>query len=342
MTKSFDGNQVQDNQFQCNLVQNKQVENKQVCDKQSDCNRFSSAVPVLVGSQFAIASAAIFAKFALSGAGPVMVAALRLTLAVLVLSAINRKKRASETVSRAHECLFALCGLALSVHFATWFAALNLTSVAIATLLVSTAPVWTTLYDMVFLRRRPSKLFWMGFVSTAIGTLLSVLSGKSGSAVHTTFQQFAGAALSLSGGVAFACYLIAVRSVSKKYSTLAIVNRTYFWSAVFLWFGVLLFGETLPAAKLSCWGGIVGMAIFSQLLGHTGINMSLKNFAPNVVALSTLLEPVFASVIAFFVFGEALTLWMIVGASLIVGGLVAVLSAQGLEENSEASALPEL
>lgn len=271
-----------------------------------------------------------------------MVAALRLSIATVVLFVISARTKQKQSVPVAHEWLFGFCGLALAVHFATWIASLSLTSVAIATLLVCTTPVWTTLYDLVFLHRRPSKQFWIGFAATALGAVLAVNSGAPQVLVNTQAEQNLGAFLSAVGGLAFACYLIAVRNVSDKYSTLVIVNRTYAWAAGFLWLGVFLFQEKLPSADPNCWFGIFGMAIFSQLLGHTGMNQSLKTFSPNVVALSTLLEPVFAAILALFVFHEALNREMIVGALLIVAGLMAVMSAKVAEPQKAPVPIPEL
>jgi drug/metabolite transporter (DMT)-like permease len=58
------------------------------------------------------------------------------------------------------------------------------------------------------------------------------------------------------------------------------------------------------------------------------MNLSLKSFTPNIVALSTLLEPVFAAVLALMIFQEALSAQMIFAAVLIVAGLTAVMSAK--------------
>lgn len=283
------------------------------------------AAPVLIGSQFAVAAAAIFAKFALLGAGATMVAALRLTIAALILSLLNARVQNKQAVPASHERLFSFCGFALAVHFVTWIASLNLTSVAIATLLVSTAPVWITLYDVFFLRRRPSKQFWIGFFLTVFGSVMAVFSNPTVAAVHSVSEEMLGAILSAIGGLAFACYLVAIRKVSDEHSTLLIVSRTYSWSAAFLWMGVFVFQEKLPGANLTSWAGIFGMAIFSQLLGHTGMNRALKTFSPNVVALSTLLEPVFAAVLALFIFGEELNGQILVSALLIISGLIAVM-----------------
>ncbi|HEY9758183.1 MAG TPA: DMT family transporter [Oculatellaceae cyanobacterium] len=283
---------------------------------------------ILIGSQLAIGAAAIFAKFALLGAGAVAVSALRLTIAAAIAIALSARTKPATKMPLPHECLLAFCGLASAVHFSSWIASLNLTSVAASTLLVSTAPVWTTLYDLLFLGRRPSMQFWIGFLAIALGAVVAVMCGATETVVRTGAQQQMGAILSLLGGFAFACYLIAVRTISYDYATLVIVNRTYTWSAIFLWGGVFLLHEKLPAADPTCWAGILGMSIFSQLLGHTGMNLSLKTFSSSVVALSTLLEPGLAAILALLVFHEALSVATLLGGLLIVAGLGAVMAAK--------------
>ena len=65
------------------------------------------------------------------------------------------------------------------------------------------------------------------------------------------------------------------------------------------------------------------MALISQGLGHTGMNAALRDFSPNVVALTTLLEPPIAALLAVWVFHETL-------GGLALAGAVAVLAGVGL------------
>jgi drug/metabolite transporter (DMT)-like permease len=55
------------------------------------------------------------------------------------------------------------------------------------------------------------------------------------------------------------------------------------------------------------------MALISQLLGHTSLNAALRDFAPSTVAMSTLLEPVFAAALAAAIFHETLSLTAALG-----------------------------
>ncbi len=50
--------------------------------------------------------------------------------------------------------------------------------------------------------------------------------------------------------------------------------------------------------RRTAWLGILAMALVSQLLGHTALNAALRDFTPSTIALTTLLEPVIAGLLA--------------------------------------------
>ena len=305
-----------------------------------------TAGAILFAAQMAIGASGIFARFALQGTGPVMVSALRLTIASLILIVVYLRSE-RQAVSRRHEILFAICGLALSAHFATWMASLCYITVATSTFIICTAPLWTTLYDIVVLKNKPTMKFWLGFVFAAIGTYLIVAGSASSvsggdlsvsSLKHSDIPYF-GELLAAVGGLAFAFYLIAIRSVTHNYKTLTIITRTYSWSSVFLWVFALGVGDKVPGLNFESWSGILAMALVVQMFGHTCLNASLKTFEPRVVALTTLLEPIIAGVLASFIFGEAITLQMIAGGVLLIGALALVMAISPVEAEIEQVAL---
>lgn len=290
---------------------------------------------MLFGAQLAIGAAAIFARYALHGTGAIEASALRLTIAgvPMFLSGIYIHKQIA--VARTDEVRFVAAGFLLAIHFATWIASLQFTSVAVSTLLVSTAPVWCSLYDVFVLKKKLSGRFWCALLAGAVGTFIMVgtglILGSSVSPSHSQSSNF-GAALALAGGLAFAAYLLLMRSVVHSYPTLLIVGRTYLWSAVVLLLGAFLHHEYPPGADWVSWGGILGMALFSQMLGHTGINASLRFFSTRAVAFSTLLEPIFAAALAAILLSEKLEAKTIIGSLIVLIALGVVLREQANED----------
>lgn len=269
-------------------------------------------------------AAAIFARYALTGAAPLAVAAARLCIAAAVLLTIALVTRERATITNAQRVMLLCAGAALAVHFATWITSLDYTTVAISTLLVSTSPLFTTLYDALVRRRRFPLVVPVAFVTgiaglTMITTSHRVLAPEPG---HTLL----GAALALLGAAAFAAYLLFVREVRAELGTRTIVTTTYTTAAIVLVILALIARQPPPALHAyGAWGGIVAMALISQLLGHTGMNAALRWFSPTAVAFSTLLEPVFAAALALALFGETLSVVAIAGAVLLLGSIAVVL-----------------
>jgi drug/metabolite transporter (DMT)-like permease len=279
----------------------------------------------LLGAQLAIGAAAIFARYALTGAGPFAVSALRLLLAAIPFVAFGLLAGARGRLEPRREAAFALAGLALAVHFAAWITSLLYTSVALSVLLVTTTPLWTGIYEAVRERRAPSRSYLAALALAALGLVL--IASQRNAPAPLPGHALLGEALALTGALAIGAYLIIVRTVGTRPAagpplpTRAIVARTYAWAAVaLLALSAYAHQGPPPLADGTAWFGILAMAIVSQALGHTALNAALRDFTPSIVALSTLLEPVVAAGLAAALFHEGLS------PEVIAGGL-AVLAA---------------
>ncbi len=270
-------------------------------------------------------AAAIFARYALSAAQPLAVAAARLCIAaaVLLIIALVAHERAGAPTKQQRVVLLA-AGVVLALHFATWIASLDYTTVAISTLLVSTSPLFTTLYDAIARRRRFPLAVPLAFIAGIAGLVL--ITRSTHSPAPQPGHAILGAGLALAGAGAFAAYLLFVREVRADLSTRAIVTTTYTGAAVVLVVLALVAHQPPPPLHAyAAWGGILAMALISQLLGHTGMNAALRWFSPTAVSFSTLLEPVFAAALALVLFGETLSGLAVAGAVLLLGSIGTVL-----------------
>jgi drug/metabolite transporter (DMT)-like permease len=106
-------------------------------------NNPSRALGLLAGAQIAIGAAAIFARFALTAAGPLSVSALRLGIAAVPVVVLAALRGRYARFDGATERRLQFAGLALAVHFGTWIASLQHASAAVSTLLVCSTPVFT-------------------------------------------------------------------------------------------------------------------------------------------------------------------------------------------------------
>jgi len=286
---------------------------------------------LLLVAQVAVGSAAIFARYALHGAEATMISALRLSVAAVPLLVVQLYKQKRVKTDRKEEFSLALAGIFLGIHFATWIESLRFATVAISTLLVSTTPIWTALYAVFIERRKMPVAFWFASAVLMVGVILMNL-GRSAVA-PVPGREWYGCLLAVTGAIALAIYLTVVKPQLKKIGTIEAITRTYSWAAVSLWIAAVCQHQTVPGPDQTTWAGILGMAVISQLIGHTGINASLHWFSANTVAVSTLAEPIAAAALAYFLFGEFFSWQGIIGAAMILFGLLKVLQLEGGTSN---------
>jgi drug/metabolite transporter (DMT)-like permease len=281
----------------------------------------------LLGAQLAIGAAAIFARYALEGAGPIAVSAARLAIAALVALAVAR---GIARLSIRRELAFGCAGLALAVHFGVWIASLLYTSVALSTLLVTTTPLWTEAYDALRKRRPPAGSFLAALTFAFAGVAL-IAFARTPVPAPVPGKALLGDALALGGGLAIGIYLALVRAAGESHdgsrlATRQIVARTYGWAALALLVASFASRQAPPPLyDGGAWAGIVAMALVSQSLGHTALNAALRDYTPSIVALSTLLEPVAAALLAAALFHETLSWQAALGGALVLAAVATTL-----------------
>jgi len=270
---------------------------------------------ILLGTaQLAIGAAAIFARFALTACGPLSASALRLAIASSPIVAIAFARGAYARYDRATERRLALASVALAAHFALWLTSLQFASVAVSTLLVCTTPVFAEAWTVIRTRT------WRPLAAAGIITALAGVAIIVG--VPSRTDTPLGIALAIGGAIAFAAYLLLVRASDARYTTLAVIARTYPLATVLLALAALAAHDRIPplSAHLA-WGGILAMALGSQLFGHSALNAAVRSLSATLVGVTTLLEPVIAAVAAALVFGERPAPFTALGALVILTGI---------------------
>jgi len=85
----------------------------------------------------------------------------------------------------------------------------------------------------------------------------------------------------------------------------------------------LVFILRLPVTGFSSgtYAAFAGMALISQIIGHSSYNWALKWFSASLIAVSLLGEPVGATILAYILFDEGLTWTKFVGGTLILSAI---------------------
>ncbi len=277
-----------------------------------------SVSPLLILSLgvVAISFGAIFVR--LAEAPALVTAAYRVGLAsaLLVPAACFRSSGELAGLGRRDVGLALLAGFFLALHFATWIASLDYTSVANSVVLVNTNPIWVGLLGPVLTKERLHRRTVGCILLSVVGAFIIGWGDftTGGSALY-------GDALAVAGSVCAACYLLIGRNLRARVSLLTYIFMCYGSAAVFLWAAVFSLQLNYTGFSATTWAAFGGMAVFSQLVGHSSYNWALKWLRTSTVAISLLGEPIGASILAWMIFGEALTIAKLIGGGLILAAI---------------------
>lgn len=272
------------------------------------------------------------AILAVSTSGPLMAATAAPALAIafwrnamasgLLLPVVLTRCRSELLgLDRRERRLALLAGVLLALHFATWIPALDYTSVASATALVATQPVWAALISRA--RGVPvSRAVWIGIGVAMAGVLL--LAGVD---LQTSGRALMGDLIALAGGAFAAAYVVAGSEVRRSVSTTTYTFLCYSTTALLLLVTCLAGRQALVGYDGETWLMLVAITLGAQLLGHSLFNRVLRSVSATVVSMAVLLEIPGAALIAAVFLGQTPPLLAIPAAVLLIAGLALVIRA---------------
>lgn len=319
--------------------------------------QWAGDVGILLAAVVAISSSALLVRWA--DAPAVALAFWRTAGGALVLFGIDRMgrvglgprtgnggRRRSPSATRlalggtaGRRVRLIVAGSALALHFATWLASLELTSVAASVTLVSTAPLMIAVY-LTVRGRPPGRATWAALVLAVIGT--AVITGGDlspdpiGSGAGSDLvpagplgitNALWGDLLALVGAAAMAVYLVVGAELRQELSTAEYTWRAYGIAAATLLALALAFRITITGFDSATWLAIVAMILGPQLIGHTGLNHLLERLGSLTVSLAVLTEPVAASFLVWLALGEVPPSTSFLGAPLVLGAVAVHLLA---------------
>jgi len=229
-----------------------------------------------------------------------------------------------------------LTGVALALHFVSWFESLRHTSVAASVTLVQSQPLFVAVGAWALLDERLTKRMLVGIGVALVGAaamslgdpLLAALGlindggGLSGTSTY-------GNLLALVGAVMAAAYVLAGRSLRQRISLVPYVVVVYLACSAALLAIAVGQGAPLVDYPRREWLLFLGMAIGPGIFGHTVINWALAHLESGIVSVSLLGEPVGSTLLAVLLLpGEIPTPTTVVGGTVVLFGIYLTAAAR--------------
>jgi drug/metabolite transporter (DMT)-like permease len=97
---------------------------------------------------------------------------------------------------------------------------------------------------------------------------------------------------------------------------------------VWLWIAALASGTPMTGFASRTWWALGGIAVVSQVIGHSGYNFSLRQLKPEFVAVTLLGEPIVASILGLALFDEPIPALTACGGALVLAAILLAAKAQ--------------
>jgi drug/metabolite transporter (DMT)-like permease len=215
-----------------------------------------------------------------------------------------------------------VAGLLLAAHFATWVPSLTYTTVASATALVSTQPIWAALLARRGGHHVPRRA-WVGIVVAVVGAGL-----LAGADFTVSGRALVGDTLAIAGGMFAAGYTVAGHRVRQSVSTSSYTAICYSAAAAVLLLVCVLGQKPLSGYSGNTWLKLAALTLGAQLLGHSLFNRVLRTTSPTVVSLAILLEVPGATLLAWGWLHQHPHAGAVPGLALLLAGIGVVIAAR--------------
>jgi len=280
--------------------------------------RFYLFLPIGI---IAISTASIFIK--LCDAPVLIIATYRMMLASLMLMPFACYKKTWRGWERNEIGWFLLSGLFLSLHFAFWIASLKYTSVASSVALVTTHPIFVGMGSWLFLKERIGMNLVLGITLSVLGSGL-ISYGD----ISLSKEALMGDGFALLGAIAASGYLLVGRKMRKGQDLFSYIFPVYSTAGLILILFSLIFQKQFFGYSPSAYLYLFLLALVPQLIGHTTFNWALKYLPASMVAVAILGEPLGSTILAYFILGEGLTIWKVLGGISIFAGILIALKKE--------------
>jgi drug/metabolite transporter (DMT)-like permease len=224
-------------------------------------------------------------------------------LVMLIFVATRRDYKALAKEWRGRNLFFSIfSGVFFYLHLWTYkFGAQN-TSIANLMILFSTNPIFTALFSTVTMNEKLQKRVILSYFFSIIGVYLLLHHN-----FHFQSQSLGGDIAALCSAFLYSMYLLTGKQARRKMTTPAYTVFVYGIAAILFFLTVIWRQVSFVDYPVTASIGVIALIVFPTLLGHALFSYLLNYFNVNWMSTGKLLEPVLATVVAFYAFNESIS-----------------------------------
>jgi len=259
-----------------------------------------------------------------AGAGALVIGALRMVVAAALLLLLARAAGPLR-IARADRWRCAALGVCMAAFQACYFSAVTMTGIAIAALIaICSAPLIIAGLAAATLGERLTARVGAALGLGVTGTALLIVGPRTAADLSPRFV--AGVALALAAGLAYALYVVLAKAALARTAPLPLAGVTFT-------VGALVLAPVLAAPGVGHqialgWPWLLYLGAITTAGAYAIYTLGLREVTASVAGIASLMEPLTATLLGVFLFGERLGAAGVAGALLLFAALGLLLTRE--------------
>lgn len=261
-------------------------------------------------------------KWGLTEIPPYSLVFFRFLFACPVIFAITYLVEGKESIkiNRREIVDFSLLGLlGVTLVQSVEVVALKYTTAINSSILINFNVPFIAIFALMFLGESINKRTALGIFISFIGAIFVVVNGSI-----SGFQRInIGDILIIISGILWAAYSIAGKKTMEKRTPMAMTSFSFLFGTIFL-FPLAYFESKFSFVdniSILGIGSILYLSLLCSVFAYISWNRSIKSEKASNVAMFLYFIPVVTAIMAFFLLGEKITLFTIIGGALVIFGV---------------------
>jgi drug/metabolite transporter (DMT)-like permease len=236
---------------------------------------------------------------------------LALATGLLVLYQIFKKNFQILTFNHKTKWIF-ISGFFFFLHLWTYKYAAKHTLVSNTMVLFATNPIWASIGGLLYFNEKIYRRVYVAYFIALLGILYLVWSNLQFSPEYTLGNSSA-----LISALFYSAYMLTGKKARQTFSTQVYSTYQFMTCAFFFFIASLLSGQDFIEGYNSIsWLSVAGLIILPTFLGHFILSHLVNRINLGILTCGKLIEPIMASIMAYFIFNESLTTSFFIAFSL--------------------------
>ena len=257
-----------------------------------------------------------------AGAGALVIGAIRMLVAAALLLLLARAGGPIR-VTRADRWRCAALGVCMAAFQACYFSAVTMTGIAIAALIaICSAPLIIAVLAAAALGERVTPRVALSLGLGVAGTALLIVGPRTTADLSPRFV--AGVALAFGAALAYALYVVFTKAALARMAPLPLAGVNFTVAAVVL--APVLAAPGVSQQIVLGWPWLLYLGAVTTAGAYAIYTIGLRDVSASVAGIASLMEPLTATLLGVFLFGERLGAAGVVGALLLFTALALLLT----------------